>query len=354
MIKKLLVASTILLLLSCGSKNTKPKRKESVGKNIKISEITPEKIVRLNISSGVTEPLNEVKTVTKTGGTVKKINFKNGDKVQKGQIVLVLEDQEVQSAYLRAEATYISNKADFEIKEKNYIKFKQLYEKQLISEDEYLVKRSSHLSAESSLKNSEATYLAAKKDYEDLIVKAKLTGVVTDLNLKLYEKVAMNTDIVTVVDDSKILVRTGVSVHEINELSVGNKAEVDLEGVQNNYFGNVYEINPVANKDNKKYQIKVEIDNKEGYIKKGMYSKVSVQTGVKEGYLVPKNAIVIKELYSYIFIIEDGKAKRVKVDRGYSNGDKQEILSDELYSNMKLVVDGQFLLEDRDKVNILN
>ena len=354
MIKKLLVASTTLLLLSCGSNNTKPKAKESVGKNIKISEITPEKIVRLNISSGVTEPLNEVKTVTKTGGTVKRINFKNGDKVQKGQIILVLEDQEVQSAYLRAEATYISNKADFEIKEKNYIKFKQLYEKQLISEDEYLVKRSNHLSAESSLKNSEATYLAAKKDYEDLVVKAKLTGVVTDLNLKLYEKVAANTDIVTVVDDSKILVRTGVSVHEINELSVGNKAEVDLEGVRNNYFGNVYEINPVANKDNKKYQIKVEIDNKEGYIKKGMYSKVSVQTGAKEGYLVPKNAIVIKELYSYIFIIEDGEAKRVKVDRGYSNGDKQEILSDELYSNMKLVVDGQFLLEDRDKVNILN
>ncbi|MGL5544303.1 MAG: efflux RND transporter periplasmic adaptor subunit [Cetobacterium sp.] len=354
MIKKLLVASTTLLLLSCGSNNTKPKSKESAGKNIKISEITPEKIVRLNISSGVTEPLNEVKTVTKTGGTVKKINFKNGDKVQKGQIILTLEDQEVQSAYLRAEATYISNKADFEIKEKNYIKFKQLYEKQLISEDEYLVKRSNHLSAESSLKNSEATYLAAKKDYEDLVVKAKLTGVVTDLNLKLYEKVAANTDIVTVVDDSKILVRTGVSVHEINELSVGNKAEVDLEGVQNNYFGNVYEINPVANKDNKKYQIKVEIDNKEGYIKKGMYSKVSVQTGAKEGYLVPKNAIVIKELYSYIFIIEDGEAKRIKVDRGYSNGDKQEILSDELYSNMKLVVDGQFLLEDRDKVNILN
>ncbi|WP_294093112.1 efflux RND transporter periplasmic adaptor subunit [uncultured Cetobacterium sp.] len=354
MVKKLLIASTMLLLLSCGSNNAKPKARESAGKNIKISEVIPENIVRLNISSGVTEPLSEIKTVTKTGGTVKKINFKNGDKVQKGQIILVLEDQEVQSAYLRAQATYIANKADFEIKERNYVKFKQLFDKQLISEEEYLVKRSNHLSAESSLKNSEATYLSAKKDYEDLIVKAKFTGVVTDLNLKLYEKVSANTDVVTLVDDSKILVKTGVSVHEINELSVGNKAEVDLEGVQNNYFGNVYEINPVANKDNKKYQIKVEIDNPEGQIKKGMYSKVAVQTGAKEGYLVPKNAIVIKELYSYIFIVEDGEAKRIKVDRGYSNGDKQEILSDELYSNMKLVVDGQFLLEDRDKVNILN
>ncbi|MCQ8211345.1 efflux RND transporter periplasmic adaptor subunit [Cetobacterium somerae] len=354
MIKKLLVILISTILLACNSDKGKQKVKENLGKNIKISEIKPEKITRLNISSGVTEPLNEVKSVTKTGGTVKQINFKNGDKVKKGQIVLVLQDQEVQSTYLKAQASYISNKADFEIKKKNYEKFKQLYDKQLISEDEYLLKRTNYLQGEGNLKTSQAIYLAAKKDYEDLVIKAKLDGVITDLNLKLYEKIAPNTDLVTIVDDSKILVRTGVSVHEISNLSVGNKAEIDLEGIENNYFGNVYEINPVANKDNKKYQIKIEIDNLEGKIKKGMYSKVMVETGSKTGYLVPKNSIVIKELYSYIFVVENGEAKRIKVERGYSNGDKQEIISDELYANMNLVTEGQFLLEDRDKVNILN
>ena len=352
--KKLLGILISLILVGCGNGSAKQNSKENLGKNIKIAEIKPELITRMNISSGITEPLNEVKVVTKTGGTVKSINFKNGDKVKKGQIILVLEDQEVQSAYLKAQATYISNKADFEIKKKNYEKFKQLYDKNLISEDEYLAKKTGHLQSESDLKSSEAIYLSAKKDFEDLVVKSKLDGVVTDLNLKLYEKVPSNSDLVTVVDTSKILVKTGVSVHEISELSVGNKAEIDLEGIGDNYFGSVYEINPVANKDNKKYQIKVEIENPEEKIKKGMYSKVLVETGKQNGYLVPKNAIVIKELYSYIFIVENGEARRIKIERGYSNGDKQEVISDELYSNMQLVTEGQFLLEDRDKVNILN
>ena len=184
--KKLLGILISLILIGCGNSNGKQKSKEALGKNIKISEVKPELITRLNISSGVTEPLNEVKVVTKTGGTVKEINFKNGDKVKKGQIILVLEDQEVQSAYLKAQATYISNKADFEIKKKNYEKFKQLYEKQLISEEEYLVKKINFLQGESALKNSEATYLSAKKDFEDLVVKSKLDGIITDLNLKLY------------------------------------------------------------------------------------------------------------------------------------------------------------------------
>ncbi len=354
MIKKIFAIVLSLVLLGCGSEKNKQKPKEKIGKNIKIQDVSPELITKLNISSGITEPLNEVKVVTKTGGTVKQINFKNGDKVQKGQIILTLEDQEVQSAYLKAQATYLSNKADFDIKRKNYEKFRQLYDKSLISEDEYLAKKTGYLQGESDLKSSEAMYLSAKKDFEDLVVKSKLNGIVTDLNLKLYEKVAPNSDIVTVVDSSKILVKTGVSVHEISELSVGNKAKIDLEGIEKNYFGNVYEINPVANKDNKKYQIKVEIDNPEGKIKKGMYSKVLVETGRKDGYLVPKNTIVIKDLYSYIFVVENGEARKIKVDRGYSNEDRQEIISDELYSNMQLVTEGQFLLEDRDKVNIIN
>ncbi|MGL5369397.1 MAG: efflux RND transporter periplasmic adaptor subunit, partial [Cetobacterium somerae] len=178
--KKLLGILISLVLIGCGNSNGKQKSKEALGKNIKISEVKPELITRLNISSGVTEPLNEVKVVTKTGGTVKSINFKNGDKVKKDQIILVLEDQEVQSAYLKAQATYVSNKADFEIKRKNYEKFKQLYDKNLISEDEYLTKKTGYLQSESDLKSSEATYLSAKKDFEDLVVKSKLDGVIND------------------------------------------------------------------------------------------------------------------------------------------------------------------------------
>lgn len=118
MIKKLMAISISLILFGCGSGNGKQSSKEALGKNIKVSEIKPELITKLNISSGVTEPLNEVKVVTKTGGTVKQVNFKNGDKVKKNQVILVLEDQEIQSSYLKAQATYLSNKADFEIKKK--------------------------------------------------------------------------------------------------------------------------------------------------------------------------------------------------------------------------------------------
>lgn len=354
MLKKILILSTSLLLLACGSNKGKESKREVLGKNIKTQEVIPETITRLNIASGVVEPLNEVTEITKTGGTVSKINFKNGDKVKQGDIVVILSDQDVHSTYLKSEATFLSNKADFEIRKQSFDKFKQLYDKHLISEDEYLVKKTNFLQGESNLKNSEAAYLSAKKDFNDLTIKSKINGVITDLDVKLHEKINANSELFTVIDNSKMIVKTGVSVHEIEDLNVGNNARIELEGLSSNHFGTVYEINPVANKDNKKYQIKVKLNNDNGNIRKGMYSKVFVETGNKNGFLVPRNAIVIKELYSYIFIVENNEAKRIKVERGYSNNDQQEIISDELYSQMQLVIDGQFMLEDRDKVNILN
>ena len=74
----------------------------------------------------------------------------------------------MQSAYLKAQATYVSNKADFEIKRKNYEKFKQLYDKNLISEDEYLAKKTGYLQGESDLKSSEAYNFSVTDLYSTL------------------------------------------------------------------------------------------------------------------------------------------------------------------------------------------
>lgn len=356
MFKKTVLVLLAGTFLACGSsKGTNTRAKKGGGeKNVKVMALEPKEIVRINKASGTIEPLNEVKEVTKTGGTVSKINFKNGDKVRKGDVVIALEDQDVHSAYLKAEANYLSNKSDYETRRKNFQKFEQLYKEKLISEDEYLTKKNTFVQGQSALKTSEAAYLSAKKDYEDLTMKAKIDGIVTDLDVKLYQKIEGKSDVFTIVDDSKMRVKTGVSVHEIAQLAVGNAAAVEVEGLTDAFTGKVHEINPVASKDNKKYQIKVELENPEGKIKKGMYSKILVETGKKKGYLVPRNAIVIKELYSYIFVVEDGEAKRIRIERGYSNGDEQEILGEELQPSMTLVIDGQFLLEDKDRVRILN
>lgn len=355
--RALLLIMVVLSLAACGEKSDieKPKAEEEViYKSVRLQEVVRENIVRNDISSGIIDPINEVAQITETGGDIIKINFKNGDQVEQGDVILKLKDQNVTSTYLSAEADLISAKSDYETKEINFEKFKKLYSEDLISEDEFFSVRNAYNQSISQLRMTEAVYLKAEDDYNNLTMKAKISGVVTDMDVKLYEKLSADTLVFTVVDDSIMRINTSVSGGEINTLKVGGSAVITPEGMYEDYKGIVYEINPVADPVTKKFAVKIEVQNESRELKKGMYSRVTIQTGERKGFVVPLAAVVVKDLYSYIFIEEDGRAREVQIERGYSHPRTVEVISDELPEKFNVVVEGQFLLENRDNLKVLD
>ncbi len=358
--RALLLIMVILSLGACGKAEkgegaaSPGTEKEEVYKSVRVEEVRKEEIVRNDISSGIIDPINEVAQVTETGGDIVEINYRNGDRVEEGDVIVRLRDQNVSSTYLSAEADLISAKSDYETKEINFKKFEKLYAEDLISEDEFLSVRNAYNQSKSALKMTEANYLKVKEDYDNLTMKAKISGVVTDMDVKLYEKITKDTKIFTVVDDTIMRINTAVSGGEVNTLEVGGKAIISPEGMTESFEGRVYEINPVADPVSKKFAVKVELPNKSGELKKGMYSRVTIQTGRREGFVVPLESVVVKDLYSYIFIEEDGKARQIRVERGYSQPRSVEVVSSELPDNFNVVVEGQFLLEDKDNLKILD
>lgn len=342
-----------IVLMGCGSSSNQQPQKDP-GKNVKTIPLTLGTVTKNSISSGDFDPINEVIEISKTGGTVTKINFKNGDFVKEGDIILELENQDIQSNFLKTQATHLAKSSDFKSREITFKKFKKLRAERFISEDEFLLEESRFNSSKSDADTAHANYLAAKKDYEDLIMKAKISGVLANLDEKLFGEVPKNKEVFTVVDSSKMFVRTSVGVSEIFDIKVGNTADIFLANSNNTYKGEVYEVNPVADPVSKKYAVKVIVDNPNNTLKKGMFSRVTVHSGEKEGFIVPKDAIIVRDLFSFVFIAEEGIAREIRIDRGYSNGDFIEILSPELKSGMELIVQGQYILTNRDSLNILN
>ncbi len=350
--KKIGVLLISLVFIACGKSDGHTTKIENL-KTVKTLSISPQSILKIESSSGIAEPLVEVTEISKSGGDVEKINFRNGERVKKGELILELSNDEISANFLKAEATYFSAKNDFKIKEENFNKFSKLFKNSLISQDEFSNKKIEYLQSQSNLKNAEASFNLAKKDYDDLKVIAKIDGVISDLNLKKYEKISANSELFTIVNNEKILVTASISPTDVNNIGKNISAEIRFEGIERIYPAKLYEINPVANKENNKYSIKLEVENSDFLIKKGMYSDILLNTGEKTGYIIPKKAIVLKELFSYIFIVENNQARMIKVERGYENGENQEIKSDQLYPNMSLVIEGQYLLEDRDKIKII-
>lgn len=366
-IKQMAIFFIGLSLIACGKKEEVILTKDKINyKNVKVTDANLSKINKVASSSGSLDSINEMEEVTKNRVDVVKINYKNGDKVDIGDVILVLENQDVKSAYLDSKAKLISAKADYNTQKTTYNKYEILYNEKLISEDEFLNVKNNLASSEGSYRSAIASLLTNEKDYNDLTVKAKINGTVANLDLKLYQNIEKELPLFKIVDNNNLRILSGVSSRDVIGLKIGAMANIYVEGSLEPIQGLLYEINPIANPSTRKFEVKIKIDNKDSNYKQGMFARVELYTGEKEGILVPKKAIMIEELYSYIFIvnkesiesekngIKESKemlvARKIKIDLGISDGEKYEVISSDLKDSNKVVVVGQYSLNDGDYI----
>lgn len=204
-------------------------------------------------------------------------------------------------------------------------------------------------SAESAYIAAEANYKYAKERYENLKLKSPVTGIIVDLTAKEGDRIEKDTTIFTVVNSSFMKFEMGVSGKDLHGISVGSRAEIYIDDLNKSFEGKVYEINPSADKDSKKFKVKVKVENSEDAIKKRMYGKVKISGEPYNGMLVPAESIVIQNLNSYIYVVDaSGKARKVNINLGATQDKYQEVISADIKSGEKVVIEGQFLLQDGD------
>ncbi|OQY42070.1 MAG: hypothetical protein B6227_03215 [Fusobacteriia bacterium 4572_74] len=241
-----------------------------------------------------------------------------------------------------------------------------LYNEKLISEQEFLDLKNKLASSEGAYRSAVATFLKNEKDYNNLTVKAKINGKIADLDLKLYQKVEKEQPLFKIVDNDNLRILSGVSSQDIVGLKTGAVANIYVENALKPIQGSLYEINPIANPSTRKFEVKIKMENKDCKYKQGMFARVVLYTGKKEGILVPKKAVIIEELYSYIFVVDkenvesekDGEketkemlvAKKIKVNLGISDGENCEVISSDLKKSNRIVVAGQYSLNDGDYI----
>ena len=294
-----------------------------------------------------------------------------------------------------AKASYIQSVEELSAAEKrwqegqiNYERNSQLYTEGLISEIEFLQLESSYQEAKSnytSLKNGGvdekkdkyelaayrikereweydireavsayelalAEYNAAKKDYDDLEVRARIEGHVADMDLDLYDEIEENMHLFDILDTQVVRVETTVAGSDISHIALEDQVEVWVEDLDEGYTGRVYEINPQADTATRRFPVKVAIENPQERLKSGMYARVTMKSAGAQGLVVPKEAVMIRELVEYVAVVRDDVAKVAAVSTGISEGDMVEIRGEEIEDGDRIVVRGQYLLEDGDRV----
>lgn len=346
---KYLVFVLMLILVGCG-KEEETKVIEKPAKYVVTEGVKTRTMNQIFRSDAVLEPKDKINHQTEKGGTIVKILKKNGDKVKKGELVMVLSDSATESAYFTAKADYAASKASMEIAKNNYEKFKKLYNEELVSYLEYVNYENNYISARGAYESAKANYESAKSDYDKLFRKAEISGTIGNLFGKVGNKIAATDTVFTVIDDTSMEAYVGFPAEWLDEINLGLEVQIQVPDIDKTLTGKIVEINPIAENDTKKFKIKVAVDNKDKAVKDGMYSFITVPAGKTEALSVNDEAIFVRNLLSYVYKVENGVAKRIEVEVGATNLPYTQISSDDIKEGDRIVVKGIFGLEEGDKV----
>ena len=231
-----------------------------------------------------------VEIKAETDGIVQEILFEEGQQVTNGQSLLRLDDTKLAATLAEAEASLRLSTLTFD-------RAKQLYQDQLVSQQEYD-------QAAATFDRTRASVDLMKRQLKDARVAAPFAGTVGARQISPGQVISKTTLLTTLVDLDPAKVDFYVPERFLSQVQTGQRIEITVAAYPGRKFGgDVYFVAPQLDEATRRAQMKSRIANPEGLLKPGMFANLELTLELRP------NAIVIPE----IAVLWDGDVARLFV-----------------------------------------
>ncbi len=351
----LLILSTIPFRL-----NNKKNQVQYISEPVQTKTIT--QIVE---ATGTIEPVNTVDIGSQVSGMIKDIYVDYNSEVTKGQLLAQIDtslfEAQLQQSLANinsARATLAKNKAILDYDTKTYKRYKNLYNRNLVSKNDLDSAESAYRSdlaqvqaANASIMQAQANYdtAAANMGYTKII--SPVDGIVISKEVEVGQTVAASFQtptLFTVAEDlTNMRIETSVSEADIGKVKEGQEVEYTLDGYPDSIFkGTVTQVrlSPKTESNVVTYTVIISVENEDGKLMPGMTANVSIITNRQENVMVVPNAALKFTLkdntqkyeHKGVWIDNNGKPERINIETGLSDDSYTQIISDNLKEGDKV------------------
>jgi len=266
-------------------------------------------------------------------GRIAAIGFAEGQRVQKGAMLVRLDPtvNEAEVRQARANMTLAKSKYDraVDLAKSNFISGQ--------ARDE----------AESNMKVAEATLAVAEAKLAKTEIKAPFSGIIGLRQVSLGDYVKEGADLVNLEAVDPLKVDFRVPEVYLKQVRAGQALEISLDAVPGRtYSGRVFAINPLFDAAGRAIVIRAQVSNPDTSLRPGMFARVRLITEERQdAIVVPEQALVPFGSEQYVFKVVDGKAQRVRVEIG-QRGDGRVEIRQGLAPDDVVIVAGQLKVRD--------
>ncbi|MDO4794272.1 MAG: efflux RND transporter periplasmic adaptor subunit [Filifactor alocis] len=374
---------------------------------VEVEEVQRETLERyIEVSSKVGSK-NQIQVVPKIPGTVKKVNVSLGDRVKKGDVLFVIDDQDIRSQVNQAQAALNSAQANYNLSVngtlttqveqlessvasyelqyedlmKNLEDMKRLYEAGAVSEAELdkltvsadalklqldTARKSLELTrgsvssgtrevAQAGIGQAQAGLESARNQLKHTQVRAEIDGVINSIAVSEGMLVSPQMSVMSIADEDELKLRLQVSEEAVQHIEEGTQVYIRIDSISDqDITAVVNSVSKVADPQTLLYPVEINLGSRGGQIKPGMFASVKIVLEKKQStFAVPIDAVIHKEDESFVYRVDDQNiARKVTVKTGVQNDEVVEILSG-LSEGVKIVVKGQDFISDGTEVNVV-
>jgi RND family efflux transporter MFP subunit len=302
----------------------------------------------------------------KPGGATEDIEVTENLEVKEGEVIATLDYEGLKADWDKAEADYQKALRDEEHMQKELVRVDGLLKQGFATDQEFEEADWKHKQSVEDSKSRKAVVDQAKWRYDQAFLKAPFDGVVSKVYVDVGATVGPNVPVVRLIrlDELKVITYVpNIYIGGDGVLEGVTDTTVTLQGNAASFDAKVFKIYAETNRPTRDNPVEIRIPNKtvlnektgmQDYVVRGnMYAtvKFKVRT-VPEAIKVSADAVVRIDADDYLFVVEDGVARRRKVTTGIWQGPFVQIV-DGLNEGDTVVIVGQTKLADGTKVKIV-
>jgi RND family efflux transporter MFP subunit len=360
-------ATSLLLLLALGLSGCSSERPQTVFsaetvRNVSVLAVQPASVPDVLEAVGTVRAAQASNLASQMTGNIVEIRVREGDRVQRGQVLAVIDDSQPRAALDRATAAdsavqqqLITAESDLSLAESTLKRYQTLYEKKSVSPqefDEIKARQQSALSrrdmARAEQAQAKAAITQARTSLEYARIRAPFDGVVTEKRADPGTLASPGVPIFTVEDVRRYRLEATINETDLRYLRTGQEVPVVIDALGNAELpGRVVQIVPAADAASRSFLVKIELPS-DRRLRSGLFGRAEFSRGKRESLIIPRTAVIERGQLQGVFVLDQNKIAALRyITLGKPSGENVEVLAG-LEGGERLVVrPGEFDLNGK-------
>lgn len=312
-------------------------------------------------AAGTVNPVTTVLVGTQVSGSIKQLFADFNSRVKKGQIIAQIDPAFFETQLAQARANTDRAQAGLRDAERLLNQNKSLFARNLVAKNDYDAAVTTYDSAKAQLAQAQAALQAAETNLNYTKIHSPVDGIVISRNVDVGQTVAASFQtptLFTIAQDlTKMQIDTNVAESDIGRVSMDQDAEFTVDAYPETTFkGKVRQKRqaPITVQNVVTYNVVIQVSNRDLKLMPGMTANVSIIVAEKDDALrIPNAALRFRpqergtekasgggeKKGPGIWVLENGRPKRVAVTLGISDGSFTEVLSGDLKEGQPLIIE---------------